>query len=287
MNSKILALRKKAIDFMHSKWSADCLENEELDIDTNNFEKIADGILSELIIGKKPAKKPFMFRTGGQSGSGKTTQLLPSIQSFIDTKKLNFVNISVRIFAKYHPKYNELLEEFGPSLIREKTNGFALLMLFRILEILIEKKYNILLEVTILDDSFEKYLYRLAKNNRFNVHFHILSVPREKSDFWIEKRKNNSETEGNRVVLKSSSDFFYEVLPITLKKMISYNFWNKNDKVILWNGFDFQPLLVGKIYKNRRFMELFEKYRKIVDFKEANEDELLKFKIKWFNGYYD
>lgn len=286
MRNKIAVLREKAIDFMHSKWAADCLSNAELDIDTDNFERIAKVVLADLTVDKRPSKHPFMFRTGGQSGSGKTTQLMPCIQNFIDENGLDFVNISVRTFAKYHPKYNELLEEFGPGLIREKTNGFALMMLFRTLETLVKQKYNILLEVTILDESFEEYLYSLAKKNRFNVHFHVLSVPREKSDFWIEKRKNSSKTEGNRVVFKSSSDFFYGVLPTTLKKMIFYNFWSKNDRVILWNGFDFKPILVGKVYKNRKFIDLFEKYRGINDFEDADEAELLKSKINWFNEYY-
>ncbi len=286
MKGNVKLLRERAIDFMHSKWAGNCRGNENLDIDTENFERISNNIFNELTADKKPSKNPFLFRTGGQSGSGKTTQLMPSINSVIENRNLDFVNISVRTFAKLHPNYDELLEEFGEGLIREKTNGFALMMLFRTVERLLNSKYNILLEVTILDNNFEEYLFRLAKTKRYNVHFHILSVPREKSDLWIEKRKNISRTEGNRVVLKSSSNFFFDILPITLGKIILYSFWNKNDRVFLWNGFDLKPVLIGRVRNNKKLLELFEKYRNIADFQERDESELLNSKIKWFNEYY-
>ena len=286
MKDKLELFREKAIDFMHSKWAKDCVGNEKLDIDTENFEKISNYIFNELTTNKKPSKSPFIFKIGGQSGSGKTTQLMPSINSVIENNKLDFINISVRMFAKLHPNYNELLQEFGDGMIREKTNGFALMMLFRTVERLIKSKYNILLEITIIDNNFEEYLFRLAKIKRYNVHFHILSVPHEKSDSWIEKRKSVSKTEGNRIVLKSSSDFFFDVLPITLSKIISYNFWNKNDKIFLWSGFDLKPLLIGKVRKNKKSLELLQEYRKIIDFQEVDEIELLNSKIKWFNEYY-
>ena len=79
-----------------------------------------------------------MFRIGGQSGSGKTTQLMPSIQNIIEKKNNNFINISIRLFSKYHPYYNNLLNQYGEGMIREKTNGFALLLIFRITELLIQ-----------------------------------------------------------------------------------------------------------------------------------------------------
>lgn len=286
MKCDIRLLRNKAIGFMYSKWAEDCFGNEELDIDTENFEKISDYIFNELTANKKSSKSPFMFRTGGQSGSGKTTQLMPSINHIIEKNGLDFINISVRTFSKLHPKYDELLAEFGAGMIREKTNGFALLMLFRTLERLINNKYNILLEVTLLDNYFEKYLFKLAKTKRYNVHFHILSVPREKSDSWIEKRKMVSKTEGNRVVLKSSSNFFFDILPIALGKIVFYKFWNKNDKIFLWNGFDLKPVLIGKVKNNKNFLEIFAKYRAITDFEEIDESKLLNSKIKWFSEYY-
>lgn len=278
--------RKKAIDFLHSAWGKDCLGNQELDIGTENFEKIADAAFNKLIKDKKNTKNPFIFRTAGQSGSGKTTQLLPSIQNIIDKKNKDFINISVRIFSTYHPYYNELLNKYGQELIREKTNGFALFLAFRVIEKLIKNKYNILFEITILDNDFELYLSRLAKTNRYKIHFHILSVPKVKSDYWIEKRKQNSITEGNRIVLKSSSNFFYDVLPNTLSKIINYHFWSKNDMIFLWTGFLECPVQYNKIYKNKEFLKVFNEYRNYNTFKEKNEEYLLNYKKKWFENYY-
>jgi hypothetical protein len=276
-------LRKNAIDFIHCQWGKDCEDNGLIDIDSEFFESIAQKLFKDLIKNKNRSKNPFIFRICGQSGSGKTTQLAPSINSVISD---NFINISVRMFAKNHPCHSQLLDKFGEGLIREKTNGFALLMLFRIVEILIEYQYNMLFEVTILNLDFEKYLSKLAKKNRYNIHFHILSIPKAKSDSWIEKRKTLSKMEKGRVVLKSSSDFFYNILPITLAKLMNLKIWSGRDKIFLWNGFDFKLLIGGKIYKNKKFMELFEYYRNYDGFNDVDENKLLDARIKWFSEYY-
>ena len=285
MKINIDQLRKKSLDFIdNSSWANNCNDSYS-NININIFENIVNNAFNIITKDKKQVKHPFIFRIGGQSGSGKTTQLMPSIKNITDDNN-NFIHIAVRTFVKFHPNYNELLEKFGNNMIREKTNYFALLMLFRIMEKLIQNKYNIILEVTILDCNFEKYLFQLAKYNRYNIHFHILSIPKEKSNCWIEKRKKTSTTEGNRTVLKSSSDYFYDVLPETLNKMINFNFWNKNDKIFLWNGFDLKPVFYDKIYKNKKFIFLFNFYRKLIGFKEVDETVLLNAKIKWFNEYY-
>ena len=175
--NSLTILREKAIHFIHSMWGKDCYKNPMEDIDTSNFNQIANRIFIDMIRNVKSSVNPFMFRIAGQSGSGKTTQLLPSIQKIPDK---NFVNISVRIFAKYHPRYNELLLNYGESMIREKTNGFSLLMLFRMMELLIKNRYNIIFETTLLDNTFEEYLFTISQKI---------------SNLWIEYRKNNSLTD--------------------------------------------------------------------------------------------
>ena len=272
-------LRNKAINFIHSTWNKNC--NENFDIDTIFFNKITETIYNNLTKNKISNDKPFIFRTCGQSGSGKTTQLRPAIDSILND---NFIKIAIRDFVKYHPNYNEFIKDYEIGLIREKTNGYGLLLCFKILEFLIINHFNILLEVTILDNSFEEYISNLLKQNNYTINYHILSIPKNKSDLWIEKRKTET-TENKRIVLKSSSDFFYNILPKTLNKLINYNIWNQNDKIILWNGFEFEPIHIGNIKNNKKFIELFNKYRNI-DFQDVNEKELLKNKINWFKNYY-
>ncbi|MDR1498671.1 MAG: zeta toxin family protein [Rickettsiales bacterium] len=276
-------LREKVIDFIHRQWENNYKESENIDIGSEFFEITAMTLFKELTRDKRQCKKPFVFRIGGQSGSGKTTQLMPSIKSVVGG---NFVDISVRRFAQSHPNYAGLLEKFGEGMIREKTNSFALLMLFRIIELLMESHYNILFEVTILSPDFENYLAKLAKKNRYDVHFHILSVPHIKSDHWIEKRMILSKTEGNRVVLKSSSNFFYDILPVALAEIMRLKIWTRNDKIFLWNGFDSLPSVSGKIYRNKKFMKLFEYYRNYDSFECVDEEKLLESKISWFRRYY-
>ena len=82
------------------------------------------------------------------------------------------------------------------------------------------------------------------------------------------------------------ANFFYDILPTTLSKIIKYSFWNKNDKIFLWTGFLNNPIKYGKISHNKEILKLFERYRKYSDFQDKDEQELLKNKINWFEKYY-
>ncbi|MDR2526817.1 MAG: zeta toxin family protein [Rickettsiales bacterium] len=271
----------RAIEFMHSKWSIDC-KGTNFDIGTEIFENIANGIYNNLTKNKKMSKNPFIFRIAGQSGSGKTTQLLSAIASIAND---NFIHINIRMFSVFHPNYNILLNEFGEELIREKTNGFSLLMLFRIVEKIIKDRYNILFEMTLLDNDFERYLFILLKKQDYTIHFHILSIPKTISDGWIEKRRNKSKIEQNRVVFKTTSDYFYNVLPETLNKMKNYKEWNKNDKIIIWNCFLFEPVFYGNL-EDKECLSIFDKYRKQSACKIRDENKLLEAKIIWLKDNY-
>jgi predicted kinase len=251
-------IRQKAIEFIGSKWKIEKIDN---------FEEIVKVCYQKMIKDVFSVKNPYLLRIAGQSGSGKTTQLLPSIESILDK---NFIKIAVRNFALYYPDYNN----FSKDIVREKTNGFALLLLFRVIELLIKDKYNILFEVTILDPNFEQYLNELAKQNHYTLHFHVLSIPLKKSTEWIEKRQK----ETGRIVLKSSANYFYDILPISLSKILNYDFLTKEDKFYLWNAFERAPVFQDK----KGFMEKFLYYRNYINFKEKKVECLLKMKKKWF-----
>ena len=133
------------------------------------------------------------------------------------------------------------------------------------MELLIKNRYNIIFETTLLDNTFEEYLFTISQKI---------------SNLWIEYRKNNSLTEKNRVMLKSSSNFFFNILPITIKNIIEYNFWNKTDKIILWNGYSNNPIYIGKIKNNKDVFNIFQEYREIDNFKIQDKQKLLNAKIR-------
>ena len=189
---------------------------------------------------KDKTKKKMLYRLCGQTGSGKTTQLLASVESFIDSQNLNPVILGVRSCAEYHPKYEYFKQNFPAGELREKTNGFALKCMSYVLKLLIENGYMILLDITLLDPTFEEFVLNLLKENNYNVEYHILAVNREISDSFIAKRLKTT----GRVIYKSSADYFYKILPVGLK------FICENDSInncYVWNAFDLEPVYFGKI----------------------------------------
>ncbi|MDR0422998.1 MAG: zeta toxin family protein [Rickettsiales bacterium] len=248
------------INFIENQWH---IHGGNKLIKSVRFEKIICDCYSNLVKNKFPSKSPFMFRLAGQSGSGKTTQLLPAVESVIPQ---NFIKISVRDFALEHPQYSK----FNKDMVREKTNGFALYLLFRVLGLLIKNNYNILFEVTLLDYNFEKHLLDLA--SKYTIHFHILSIPLKKSNEWIENRQRKT----GRVVLSKSINYFYKVLPLTLEKILKLNL---KMELYLWNGFETKPYTENILNK-------FKYYRNL-NFIEYDEDLLLTGKKEWFRKKYE
>ena len=67
-----------------------------------------------------------------------------------------------------------------------------------------------------------------------------MAVNKTISDEFILKRLKDS----GRVIYKSSSDYFYEILPVGLKFICEND--SKNN-CFIWNAFDLNPVYFGKI----------------------------------------
>lgn len=285
-NNLLLELRGQSIQFMYNIFAHDCIDDKKLNFESDYFNEVVNDCFSELTRHKQPINNPFLIKLGGQSGSGKTTQLLPAIVENIKTD--NYVHLAVRLFAKKHPYYNELMEKYGDGLIREKTNGFALMCLFALTEKLIQNKYNVFCEITLLDPAYEEYFARLAKMQNYKIIYNVLSVPLEISNNWIQDRLQNSTYEKNRVVSQNSIDFFYNILPKAVLKILEIsNIFDKNDYFVLWNIFDKKPLIMSNKFEKNIF-EVFEKHRIYNDNmlqKIPNSDDNLKSKIEFYKNF--
>lgn len=228
------------------------------------------------------SKVPFIFRICGQSGSGKTTQGLKSIQHVCKNNNLNPIVIAVRNFAKYHPKYTILMNSDKKNEMRELTNGFALKLLCLVLVKFIQNNYSIIMDTTILDFEFEKILFELINENNYKLNYMIFSVPKNISDNFILKRTQQKENlEKGRIVYKSSSDFFYNILESSLEKLSQLDTINN---AIVWTAFNKDPIYFGKL---KNSIPLVKKYRNIECNNFQNENELLNAKIEFLNKNYD
>ena len=171
---------------------------------------------------------PFCVRLVGQSGAGKTSQLLPAVKEALVTNGIPFVSFAVRDFVKYHPDLEKIVQTYGESLLREKTNMFALTLLSEVLLRCISKKLPILLEVTLLAPVYEACIHTFLIKNGYHCDYQCLAVPKNVSDAWIQKRF----LETKRVVSQNSSSFFYDTLEPAFKVLQGISLKNR---VFIWD----------------------------------------------------
>lgn len=230
-----------------------------------NFERLTNG----------RTKNKVVFRTIGQSGSGKTTQLLKATEAYCENKKLLPVHICVRKFAELHPDYKELLGKFGSAKIREITNEFALKCALVSLILAAEQGYDIIFEITLLSEEFEKFVEKYLSRYAYKVTYLCVSVNRQVSDFLIGRRMSDSRSaENGRIVATESMEFFYNSLISSLSAKSKYS----GERIIIWNAYDMLPVFDGEI---KNCMAAFEKEQKKTSRNFVNEQDLLDAKTNY------
>lgn len=193
------------------------------------------------------------FRLAGQSGSGKTSQLLGACYHLCKNAKIRPLHIAVRNFAGFYPYASALSS--SPNF-REISNGFALKVLICVLKQAFEEEIDIILEIALLDKSFEKYIFsEIEKRNYFHL-FQILSVNKTVSDGFIKKR----QSEVGRITSPSSSEYFFSVMPKTFK-FITRKY---DGECVVWSAFDAQPVYFGPL------KDAYKDFRKTLDIKAKN-----------------
>ena len=178
---------------------------------------------------------PFLVRVAGQSGSGKSSQLVPALEYVLSSEA--YIKINVGTFAPFHPQY-KTLANMNPDLVREKTNGFALRALILFYRYCVEHKVNILFDMTLLEPEIEHYLMAIAKMHGYQIQLHVLCVPKKVSDYFIRQRYLKT----GRYVSDYSANYFFNALAKGLKSLIGRSFFDKSDFVCLWSHYHARPL---------------------------------------------
>lgn len=216
-------------------------------------------------------EKPFLIRVAGQSGSGKSTQLIPALEDFLKGEK--YVKINVGIFAPFHPKYQKWQQE-NADLVREKTNGYALRALILFYKHCVEHRANILFDMTLLEPEIEQYLMGLAKQKDYRIQMHVLCVPKKVSDYFIQRRYQKT----HRYVSTKSANYFFNALAPALKSLIGKPFFDKKDVLWLWTHYHPYPIKRTTFF-NSSVSALLMKSRQNRRIKNASV--LLKSKKTW------
>lgn len=270
--SDLKELRRKTIGFIQSSWLVPAIEEK---FEVLSYEESLEKAFADKAENIKA--NPSLIRLAGQSGSGKSTQLLPAAAALFDSKGIAPVHIAVREFAPYHPHYNEIRETYGEGMLRENTNNFALMLSFLVAEKLILNKMPVIFEITLLDEAFENYFAALAESNGYRSEYHILAVSKETSDAWIEERSQSSAHEKSRKVLASSKNYFYDSLPKALRALAETV---PEGRCVIWNGYDERPVYIGKM-QDGKLLETLEVCRN-GEMKPHDEEALRQAKIEWF-----
>lgn len=223
-------------------------------------------------------KQKVLCRLCGQSGSGKTSQLLASILPNLYNGKVCVV--AVRNFVKYYPKYDDLLNLLPKGELREHTNGFALKCLFLTLCRLLQSGYAILYDVTLLEPTYEELLNEQIEKYGYSQIFNLLAVPLEQSVQFIKKRQTDLQNnEYGRRISQDSVKYFYT----NLETGLDYYIQKKDcSPVVVWTAYSKKPVYLGQV-KNCKTKLI--KYRRKLKRIKIAEKSLLTYKQNFYKKY--
>ncbi len=130
------------------------MEKEQLEklkayyeVSEEKLDKIIDEIYSKMVFEKTPQEHPIAIIVGGQPGAGKSG-LIDKTYAEIE----NSIVLDVDDFRYFHPQIEEILEKY-PNDLATFTITFVNRIFKKILDKLIAKKYNLIMQKTLKDDE--------------------------------------------------------------------------------------------------------------------------------------
>ncbi|MDR0979812.1 MAG: zeta toxin family protein [Candidatus Nomurabacteria bacterium] len=249
--------------YNRAHWGASDLPDEWRHYD---YQAILQKVLADFTPNK--TQNHHFLRIAGQSGSGKTTQLLPAADAYFAKRGLAPVIVAARLFVDYHPHLTEIKAEFPPEKLRELTNEFSVSLMFLTLAALIQQGYDIILDVTLLDPFIERTLMQLLAAHKYTSRIFLLAVSKTISDQFIAKRQG-------RVVNTATAEEFWHA---THKALEFYGVEFHEIPITVWSAFDLQPIYNGPI---SNALTLVYKYQAINELPSTypSEPELLAAKV--------
>lgn len=211
---------------------------------------------------KKATKGKQFFRLAGQSGTGKTTQLLPAIEAHFTNQQKHPILLAARILASYHPHAAAIKATYGPENFRQKTDAFTTILMFLTLKTLIQQGYDIILDLTLLDPIIESTLMQMLQTESYQTRLTITALSKEISDQHIAKRTS-------RQVAKSTATEFWRATHLSLAYYAQHH---PRIPITIWNAWDLQPIYDGPI-GDPKALQIIKKYQQITKLPPKTPDE--------------
>lgn len=259
---------ERVITYMKSHWPSQV--KEEWQVKLADYPIILEKIIRSFT--KDKTKKRNLIRIAGLSGSGKTSQILPAVESYCDVNAISPVLVAARRFVEYHPYKKEIEEAYGEENLRKNTDEFSTIMMFLTLNELTKYGYDIILDVTLLDPEVEKILLgMLGRGNYHSLLLMIATSPTVTNHFLKDRSwRHSKETEE-------------EFIRATKKAMEFYAGHAGNLHTILWSVYDLDPIYSGPIKDS---LEIFNEYSLKTDLPKADDDMRREAKIKYLQNLF-
>ncbi|MDR3298098.1 MAG: zeta toxin family protein [Candidatus Nomurabacteria bacterium] len=263
-------INQQVAEYMRSHWPSEV--RPEWRVTNEMYPAILQKILQDFT--KNATQSKQFFRICGQSGSGKTSQLLPAVAAYFESRQAKPILVAARLLAPYHPFAEEIKSAYGVTNFRSKTNEVSTILMFFVLKELISLGYDIILDVTLLDPIVEGALMNMLTAQDYQTSLTMVAISKEISDTFIGKRKN-------RTVTKSTAAEFWRATRLAL------DFYIKNYPempITIWSAWDSSPIYAGPI-GHLSVMKIIEKYWLIPKLPgETNEPALRQAKISYFSN---
>lgn len=207
--------------------------SKEMTATADDIEKAAQKAVADLR--KNATNTGVVVRLAGQSGSGKTTQLLPAAKAYFEKKKLKPILVAARELMKYHPYYNEILDRYGKAEIRKRTDDFATVMAYRVIRELTKERYDLIIDIAFASTKVEKIFTILTAQYATKIVL-MMAVSEEVSEKLLAKRSwrhdRGMEKEFENANGKALK-FYGKICP--------------DMRIIMWNFDDLEPIYDGGI----------------------------------------
>lgn len=251
----------KVIEYMQAHWPSKV--KPEWQVPLAEYPRILKKVVQDLTLDKTTEHN--FVRIAGISGAGKTTQLMPAVEAYYEKRNLRPVLVAARLFAPYHPHYKEIEQEYGAENVRKLTDEFSTIMMFMVLKALTAQKYDLILDVTLLDPAVESILVNMLEQNNYHALLLLIAVSPAVTERHLEGRawRHSRETEAEFIRATAHALKFYADATPDLH-------------AIVWNAFDFDPVYQGAV---KNAVEPFTKWSEVDDRTALDPDARRQAKI--------
>lgn len=253
----------RIINYMKAHWPSQV--KPEWQVDLEEYPALVKKVFADLTAGKTTERH--LVRIAGLSGSGKTTQLLPAVENYFNSQGLAPVLVAARVFAVYHPHYQEIKNFYGEAKVRSMTDEFATIVMFLMLDALTKAGYDIILDVTLLDPTVEDILLRMLAKNKYQNLLLMIAASPEVTEKHLGGRswRHTRETELEFIRATKAAMEFYATKAPELR-------------AVIWNVYNSEPVYDGPV---KNSIKTFTKYSTITDIPPHDESELRAAKIAY------